>query len=28
LKIKLGDALRVVIMHNRRHMIQALKAAN
>ncbi|MGI9531417.1 DinB family protein [Lutimonas sp.] len=27
LKIKLGDALRVVIMHNRRHMIQALKAA-
>jgi hypothetical protein len=28
LKIKLGDALRVVIMHNRRHLIQAIKAAN
>ena len=28
LKIKLGDALRVVIMHNRRHMIQALNAAD
>lgn len=28
LKIRLGDALRVVIMHNRRHMIQALKAAD
>ena len=28
LKIKLGDALRVVIMHNRRHIIQAIKAAN
>lgn len=26
LKIKLGDALRVVIMHNKRHVIQALKA--
>jgi len=28
LKIRLGDAFRVVIMHNRRHMIQALKATD
>lgn len=28
IKIKLGDTLRVVILHNQRHMEQALNATN